>query len=80
MFRERHLIPQDVGERCVSILALEWGRAVEHFIHEDTQGPPIHSTGVPAAFDNFRSNVFFGSNEGVSSEVGNAGFSVDGRK
>lgn len=80
MFRERYLVPQNIGERCIPVLALEGSGAVEHLVHENAQGPPIHGAGVAAALDDFGSNVFFRSNKGVRSEIGDTGFGVNRRE
>lgn len=77
MFRERNIIPQDVGEGGVAVFAFERRRAVKHFIHQDTKRPPIDSTCVPASLDDLWGNILFGPDEGVGSEVGNAGFCID---
>ena len=67
-----YLITENIGKGCIAVLTLEWCCSKEHFVDEDTQGPPIHGTGVSVSFDDLRSNVLLGSNEGVRAEVGNA--------
>lgn len=78
--REGHVIPQNVCECRITVLAFERGGTVEHFVDKDTESPPIYGAGMAAAFDNFRGNVFFCSYKGVCAEVGDAGFGVNGRK
>lgn len=77
LFGEGHLIPQYIGKGGVAILALEGRCAIQHFVDEDAESPPIYSAGVAAAFDHFRGNIFFSAHKGIRSEVCDAGFGVD---
>ena len=78
-FGEGYVVSQDVGKGCVSVLALEWGGAVQHLVDEDAEGPPIDGTGVAASFDNFWGYVLFSPDERVGTEIRYAGFRIDGR-
>lgn len=78
MFGEGYVIAEDVGECSVSILALERCGSEEHFVNKDPQSPPIHRTGVAAPFNDFWGNVLLCPNKGVCTEIGNAGFGING--
>lgn len=70
VFREVDLVAQDARERRVTVLALEWGGTKEHLVDQDSQSPPIYSTGVTAALDHFWCNVLFCSDERIRAEIG----------
>lgn len=72
MLGELHLIPQDVAESSIPILALEWRRAVQHLVDQNTKRPPIDCASVSTALDDFGCNVFFRTDKRVGPEVSNA--------
>ena len=76
-FWKRYLVPQDVCKCGVSVLSLEWRRAVQHFINQNAQRPPINGACVAASFDDLWCNVLFGSDERVCSKIGDARLGVD---
>lgn len=41
MVGEVHFVAQDVGEGGMAVGSFEGGRAVEHFVDEDAEGPPV---------------------------------------
>lgn len=77
---EWDLVFEDVLEGGVAVFAFEGCGSVEHFVDENTERPPIHCTGMTAAFDYFGSNVLLCSHEGIGAEVGNTGLGVYCRK
>ncbi len=77
MFGEGYVVAENVGERSVSVLALERCGSEEHFVNKDSQSPPVHCTGMAATFDDFWGNVLLCANEGVCTEIGNAGFGIN---
>lgn len=79
-FWERHLVPQDIRECGIPVLALERCGAEQHLVDQDTQCPPIHSARVSASFDHLWRNVFFCTNKRVRSEVCNTRLRVDSRQ
>lgn len=76
--REAHLVPQDAGEGCVSVLALEGSGAVQHLIDKDTQSPPINCASVTAALDDLGCDILLGSNKRIRSEISNARLGING--
>ena len=77
MIWERNLISQDIGECGVAVLPLERRRPEQHLVHQDSQSPPINSTGVAIAFDDLRCDVFLSADKGVGSEVSHHRAGVD---
>lgn len=69
MFREWHVISENIGECRIAILALERGSPEQHLVYQDAQGPPINGTGVSIAFDDFGCNVLFCTDKRVRSKV-----------
>ncbi len=79
MLRERNIVSQDICECSIPVLALEWCCAVEHFVHQNPQGPPINGTSVSTALDDFWRDVLLGTDKRVCSKVRNASFGIDYR-
>ena len=75
---ERYLVPENVCKSRVAILALERRGSVQHFVDQDSKGPPIDCTCVSTALDNLWRNVLFGTNERIGSEIVDTGFGVNG--
>lgn len=63
MVREWNILAQNVGKSSVSILSLEWRRAVKHFVDQNAQRPPVNSARVPGTLNDLGSNVFFRANK-----------------
>lgn len=76
-FGEGHLVPEDVGERGVPVLALERRRAEKHLVDQNAQCPPIDRTRVTATLNHFRRDVLFCSYKRVRAEVGDTRLGVD---
>lgn len=76
VFWEWHVIAENIRECSVAVFPFERRGAVEHFVDENAERPPVDGGGVTAAFDDFGGDVFFGADEGVCAEVGDAGFGV----
>lgn len=70
-FWEGYIVTEDVRERGVAVLALEGCGTVQHFVDQDTKGPPVYCTSVTASLDNFRRYVLFSSYERICPEVRN---------
>ena len=79
MLWERHVIAENVSKRLISAFALEGCSAEEHFVNQYAERPPVDCASMTAAFDDFRCNVFFCTDERVGTKVGYAGFCVDRR-
>lgn len=77
MFRERNVITEDICESGVTVLALERGGTVQHFVNQNTQRPPIYCTSVTATFNDFWCNVFLCADKGIGAEVVDTGFCID---
>lgn len=73
---EVDLLFQHIGERQVSVLALERGHAKQHLVDENTQRPPVDRRSVAVPSNHLRSNVLLRADKRVGSEVGNARFGV----
>lgn len=69
----------DVGEGFALGFTGEGGFTEQHFVDEDTEGPPVDGAGVAFARDDFRSQIFFGADERVGDEGGfeGAGLGLD---
>jgi hypothetical protein len=80
MIGEGDILPQNVCKCSIPVLALERGRAVQHFVNQDAECPPIHSARVAAALDDLGRDVFLGADERIGAEVGDARARVDGRQ
>lgn len=80
MFGEWYFITENIGECRVSVLAFERRCSVKHFVYQNTQSPPVHSTGVAIALDDLRRDVLLRPYKGVGAEVGNAGLGVNRRQ
>lgn len=76
---EWNLVPENVRKCRIPVLALERSRSIKHLVYQDTQSPPIYSTGMSASFDDFGCNVFLSTNKGVCSEVIDTRFGIDCR-
>lgn len=74
---ERDVLPEDVGEGAVAVLAFEGRGAVEHLIYQDAQRPPIYRTGMTTALDDLWCNILLSTDKRVCAEVGDARTSVD---
>jgi hypothetical protein len=79
-FREGYLVPQNIGKRRVPVLALERRSAVQHFVNQDTERPPIDRTSVSATLDYFWRDVLLRSYERVCPEVVDTRLGVDCRE
>ena len=77
-FGKRYFITQDICKRGVAVLALERGSAVEHFIDQDAQRPPVDGAGVAATFDHLGRDILLRTDERIRAEVGYARLGVDG--
>lgn len=58
-----HIIFEDLRKGHIPTFTLEWCRAEEHLIYENPECPPIDSTRVAIAIDDFRCDILFGANE-----------------
>lgn len=74
---EWYFVTENVPERCIPVLAFKWCRPVKHLVYQDTQSPPIHSTGMPAAFNYLWRNVFLSTDKRIGPEIGNTGLRVN---
>lgn len=77
MLWERYFIAENIRECLIPAFAFEGCGAEEHFIDQYTERPPIDCTSMTATFNNFWCNIFFRTDERISSEVRYAGFGVD---
>lgn len=55
---------QDFAVHFVDILVVEWRKACQHLVEQDTQSPPIDSLGVAITKQKLRSKVFGSAAEG----------------
>ena len=78
--REGYLVPENVGKRCIAVLALERRSSIQHLVYQYTKGPPIDRTCVSTALDDFWRDVLLGTNKRVGSEVVYARFCVNSRQ
>ena len=78
MVRKLRIIAKNVGERCIAVLALERGGAVEHFINQYAQSPPIDCARMATALDHFWRDVLFCAHKGVCPKIRDARFRVNG--
>ena len=80
LFREWHLIAQNIAKCCIPVLTLERRGSVKHLVDQDSKGPPVYSAGMSAAFDDFRCDIFFGTDKGIGPEISDTRLGVDGGK
>jgi hypothetical protein len=62
--RESQRLLQDLAVHLVGVLIIEWGKARQHLVEQDTQSPPIDGLGVAIAKEKFGGEIFGGSTEG----------------
>jgi hypothetical protein len=55
---------QDLAVHLVGVLIIEWGKARQHLVEQDTQSPPIDGLGVAIAKEKFGGEIFGSSTEG----------------
>jgi len=53
----------DIVESFISETALKRSGSREHFVYQNTEGPPIDSRTLPDAIDDFWCNILFRANE-----------------
>lgn len=80
MLREQGIVTQNVSKCSISVFAFEGGSAIKHLIDKDSQGPPVDGAGMATSFNNFWSNILFGTDKRIRAEVGDAGFCIYGRE
>ena len=69
MLWEGYVVAEDICECLIPAFAFEGGGAEQHFVDEDSEGPPVDCACVAAAFDDFGGYVLFCAYEGIGSEI-----------
>jgi hypothetical protein len=64
--RERQVSDQDLFVDAERVLVVKGWVSDEHFVGQDSEGPPVDSFAVAIGFDDFGGEVFWGSADGPS--------------
>jgi hypothetical protein len=67
--REVERVGEDPLVHNVHVLVVERRQAGHHLIDQDAKSPPVNGLGIPLAFEEFRSDVFWCTTEGCGGAV-----------
>ena len=70
--REVEGVAEDPLVHNVHVLVVERRQAGHHLVDKHAEGPPVNGLGIPLAFEEFRSDVFWCTTEGYGSTVRSA--------